>query len=153
MLQQYAAANEEMTHSYWGPDYPDPNDYLVFLPGRIAALRVGWKTGADRSLEALGKKALQTTADRPRAQLFRQIQKKLNADGPFYPLLQPAQSIVASKNLTNAVLNFTWLIDVRSVGSRSGGSGRSGRRLSSRPLVRFLARRFGALVRSRSGSR
>ncbi len=115
MLQQYAAAKDEMTQSYWGPDYPDPNDYQVFLPGGIAALRVGWKTGADKSLEALGRKALQTTADGPRAQLYRQIQQKLNADGPFIPLFQPSQSIVASKNLTNAVLNFTWLIDVRSV--------------------------------------
>jgi peptide/nickel transport system substrate-binding protein len=118
MLQQYAAAKDEMTQSYWGPDYPDPNDYQVFLPGGHAALRVSWKAGADKPLEALGKKALQTTADGPRAQLYRRIQQKLNADGPFIPLFQPSQAIVASKNLTNAVLNFTWLIDVRSVGSR-----------------------------------
>jgi peptide/nickel transport system substrate-binding protein len=118
MLQQYAAGKDEMTQSYWGPDYPDPNDYQVFLPGGTAALRVNWKAGADKPLEALGKQALQTVSDGPRAQLYREIQHKLNADSPFIPLFQPSQAIVASKNLTNAVLNFTWLIDVRSVGSR-----------------------------------
>ena len=118
MLQQYAAGKDEMTQSYWGPDYPDPNDYQVFLPGGHAALRVNWKAGADPALEALGKRALRTIADKPRAALYRQIQQKLNADSPFIPLFQPSQAIVASKNLTNAVLNFTWLIDVRSVGTR-----------------------------------
>jgi peptide/nickel transport system substrate-binding protein len=117
MLQQYAAAKDEMTQSYWGPDYPDPNDYQVFLPGGTAAVRVNWKKGADRPLEALGTRALQTVNDNSRAALYRRIQMKLNADSPFIPLFQPSQAIVASKNLTNAVLNFTWLIDLRSVGS------------------------------------
>jgi peptide/nickel transport system substrate-binding protein len=118
MLQQYAAGKDEMTQSYWGPDYPDPNDYQVFLPGGQAAKRVSWNAGADPALEALGKQALRTTSDKPRAALYRQIQQRLNADSPFIPLFQPSQAMVASKNLTNAVLNFTWLIDVRSVGTR-----------------------------------
>lgn len=118
MLQQYAAGKDEMTQSYWGPDYPDPNDYQVFLPGGQAAKRVNWMAGANPALEALGKKALRTINDKPRAALYRQIQQRLNADSPFIPLFQPSQAIVASKNLTNAVLNFTWLIDVRSVGTR-----------------------------------
>lgn len=118
MLQQYAAGKDQMTQSYWGPDYPDPNDYQVFLPGGTAALRVNWKAGMDKPLEALGKKALQTTDDVKRASLYRQIQRQLNADSPFVPLFQPSQAIVASKNLTGAVLNFTWLIDVRAVGTR-----------------------------------
>lgn len=118
MLQQYAAGKDQMTQSYWGPDYPDPNDYQVFLPGGIAAKRVNWNAGADPALEALGKKALTTVADTQRAALYRQIQRKLNQDSPFYPLFQPSQAIVASKNLTHAVLNFTWVLDVRSVGTR-----------------------------------
>jgi peptide/nickel transport system substrate-binding protein len=117
-LTQYAAGKNQMSQSYWGPDYPDPNDYQVFLPGGVAALRVNWKTGADPALEKLGRKALQTSADAPRAALYRQIQRQLNANGPFFPLFQPSQAIVSSKNLTNAVLNFTWVIDVRSVGTR-----------------------------------
>lgn len=118
MLQQYAAGKDQMTQSYWGPDYPDPNDYQVFLPGGVAAKRVNWNTGADPALEALGKKALTTTNDVKRAALYRQIQLKLNHDGPFFPLFQPSQAVVASKNLTHAVLNFTWVIDVRSIGTR-----------------------------------
>jgi peptide/nickel transport system substrate-binding protein len=118
MLQQYAAGKDQMTQSYWGPDYPDPNDYQVFLPGGHAALRVNWKSGADPAVEALGKQALTTANDKLRAKLWRAIQSKLNADSPFIPLFQPSQAIVASKNLTNAVLNFTWVIDLRAVGTR-----------------------------------
>lgn len=118
MLQQYAAGKDQMTQSYWGPDYPDSNDYQVFLPGGVAAKRVNWNKGADPALEALGKKALQTVADKPRAALYRTIQRKLNVDSPFIPLFQPSQAIVSSKNLTRAVLNFVWLIDPRAVGTR-----------------------------------
>jgi peptide/nickel transport system substrate-binding protein len=118
MLTQYAAGKDQMTQSYWGPDYPDPNDYLAFLPGATVGLRAGWAAGANGALEALGKKALQTTDDNARASLYRQIQRKLNVDSPFIPLFQPSQAIVSSKNLTHAVLNFTWLIDLRSVGTR-----------------------------------
>jgi len=53
-----------------------------------------------------------------RAAIFRQIQRRLNAEGPFYPLFQPSQAIVSSKNLTNATLNFTWVLDVSAVGTR-----------------------------------
>lgn len=118
MLQQYAAGKDQMTQSYWGPDYPDPNDYQVFLPGGVAAKRVNWNAGADPALEALGKKALTAVSDKQRAALYRQIQTRLNRDSPFFPLFQPSQAIVASKNLTNAVLNFTWVLDVRAVGTR-----------------------------------
>ncbi len=79
---------------------------------------MNWNTGADPALEALGKKALTTTNDVKRAALYRQIQLKLNHDGPFFPLFQPSQAVVASKNLTHAVLNFTWVVDVRSIGTR-----------------------------------
>ena len=66
MLQQYAAGKNQMTQSYWGPDYPDPNDYQVFLPGGIAALRVSWKTGADKPLEALGQEGVADDGRRAR---------------------------------------------------------------------------------------
>ena len=31
----------------WAPDYPDPNDYLPFLPGQLVGKRAGWLPEAD----------------------------------------------------------------------------------------------------------
>ena len=62
-LGTYRAGTEQLGLWYWGPDYPDPNDYLAFLPGATVGLRAGWPAGADPTLEALGTKA---AADRRR---------------------------------------------------------------------------------------
>ncbi|HET9937727.1 MAG TPA: ABC transporter substrate-binding protein, partial [Gaiella sp.] len=117
-LETYAAGKHEMSQSYWGPDYPDPNDYLVFTPGGLAANRVNWGVGKDPSLAALAARAGRTVNDARRAALFRQIGRTMNRRAPFYPLFQPAQAIVSSSNLTNATLGVIWPLDVRAVGTR-----------------------------------
>jgi peptide/nickel transport system substrate-binding protein len=117
-LETYGAGKHAMSQSYWGPDYPDPNDYLVFTPGGLAANRVNWGVADDRPLAALAKRAERTVSDTRRAALFRQIGRIMNQRAPFYPLFQPAQAIVSSGNLTNATLGVIWPLDVRAVGSR-----------------------------------
>jgi peptide/nickel transport system substrate-binding protein len=116
-LNTYRAGTEQLGLWYWGPDYPDPNDYLVFLPGATVGLRAGWPAGANPILSALGKRASVATAPAVRKPLFQTIQKGLNASGPFYPLIQPGQVVASSKNLTNATFNVLYWIDVASVGS------------------------------------
>ena len=59
-LANYRAGTEELGLWYWGPDYPDPNDYQAFLPGQLVGLRAGWVAGDDPTIEALAKKAAQT---------------------------------------------------------------------------------------------
>jgi peptide/nickel transport system substrate-binding protein len=117
-LKSYVAGQHAMSQSYWAPDFPDPNDYLVFLPGGHTAMRVNWKQGMDPVLEKLGKRAAVTVSDTQRKALFLQIGRRMNQVAPFYPLFQPAQAIVSSKNLTNAVIGSVWPLDVRAVGSR-----------------------------------
>jgi peptide/nickel transport system substrate-binding protein len=117
-LETYAAGKHPMSQSYWGPDYPDPNDYLVFTPGGLAANRVNWGVAKDPKLAALAKRAQRTVNDSQRAALFRQIGRSMNQRAPFFPLFQPAQAIVSSGNLTNAVLGVIWPLDVRAVGTR-----------------------------------
>jgi peptide/nickel transport system substrate-binding protein len=116
-LTNYRNGKEQMGLWYWGPDYPDPNDYLVFLPGQLVAKRAGWQAGADPALEQLGAQASATADDQKRAQLFRDIQTRLNQEGPFFPLLQPGQIMAGSKNLTGVVYNASWTIDVATVSS------------------------------------
>jgi peptide/nickel transport system substrate-binding protein len=115
-LADYRAGTEQMGLWLWGPDYPDPNDYLVFLPGQLVGLRAGWAAGADPSLEALGVQASSSTNNTARGQLFQQIQRQMNTDGPFFPLIQPGQVVVATKGVTGADYNPTWTIDPAGVG-------------------------------------
>jgi peptide/nickel transport system substrate-binding protein len=114
-LADYRAGKEQLGLWLWGPDYPDPNDYLVFLPGQLVGLRAGWAKGADPSLEALGVQAGSTTDNTQRGMLFQQIQRQLNTDGPFFPLIQPGQVVVATKGVTGADYNPTWTLDVSGV--------------------------------------
>ena len=117
-LANYRAGTEQLGLWLWGPDYPDPNDYLVFLPGQLVGLRAGWAAGSDKKLEALGRKAGSTANPVVRGKLFQQIQTQLNQRGPFYPLFQPGQVVVSSKNLTNVIYNAQFQIDLSVIGSK-----------------------------------
>jgi peptide/nickel transport system substrate-binding protein len=118
-LKNYAAGKNQMSVSYWGPDYPDPNDYLVYAPGAPGTSRAADNkyTKADNpQLAALGAKAGSTLDDTERGQLFQQFQQGLNEDSPFFPLFQPAQAIVGSKSLSNVVLDPTYTLNIPAVG-------------------------------------
>jgi len=113
-LANYRAGKEQLGYWLWGPDFPDPSDYLVFLPGRLVGLRAGWKTGADPAVEALGTQAETTVDDTARAPLYQQIQTELDQHGPIIPLFQPGQVIAAQNSVHNLTFNPTWSIDVAS---------------------------------------
>ena len=59
----------------WKPDYPDPADYLVFTPGQLVALRVGWTKGSDPAVEKLTAKALVATEPAARRILISRSRK------------------------------------------------------------------------------
>ncbi|RDI75900.1 ABC-type dipeptide transport system periplasmic component [Gaiella occulta] len=111
-LQRYRDGKMPFGLSLWGPDYPDPSDYLAFLPGELVGLRAGWPAGSEKTVEALGATARVTTNDAARERLYQTIQKRLNAYGPFFPLLQPTQVFVATKDLATAKFNSVYSIDV-----------------------------------------
>jgi peptide/nickel transport system substrate-binding protein len=115
-LAGYRAGTEEMGLWYWGPDYPDPSDYLNFLPGELVGLRAGWVKGSDPSLETLAAKAAVTTKDSVRETLYQQIQESMNTSGPFMPLIQPAQLVVGASALKNLASNAVWLVNLGELG-------------------------------------
>jgi peptide/nickel transport system substrate-binding protein len=117
-LDSYRDGTEQLGLWYWGPDYPDPNDYLAFLPGETVGLRAGWGMGADPKLSKLGDKASQATKPATRKSLFQQINTEIDTNSPFYPLIQPGQIVAGSKNLTNDPYNALYLLNVAAVGSR-----------------------------------
>jgi peptide/nickel transport system substrate-binding protein len=115
-LNSYRGGQEQMGLWYWGPDFPDPADYLNFLPGALVGLRAGWAKGADPSLEAMGTTAASTTQNSSRQTLYQNIQKSMNASGPFMPLIQPAQILVGATSLKNLQSNVLWLVDLGELG-------------------------------------
>ena len=117
-LTAYSANKYQMVQSYWGPDYPDPNDYLVFLPGSSVSTRMAWPASANPALVKLGAKAGSTSDNSERASLFTQMQKDLNQKSPYFPMMQPAQAIVGSSNLTGLDINPSWVLDVAGVGTK-----------------------------------
>jgi peptide/nickel transport system substrate-binding protein len=114
-LTKYRGGTMAFGLSLWGPDYPDPADYLTFAPGDLVGLRAGWAKGADAATEKLAAQALVTTDPKKRAALYQQYQRGLNARGPYFPLMQPTQVFVATRDLKNAVYNATYSIDVTQV--------------------------------------
>jgi peptide/nickel transport system substrate-binding protein len=117
-LQRYRDGKEQMGLWLWGPDYPDPSDYLVFGPGRLVGLRAGWPAGADKGIEQLARQAETTLDQQQRATLYQRFQQQLNQASPFFPIFQPAQVLVAAKSVTNLSYNPTWTVDVADLGAR-----------------------------------
>jgi peptide/nickel transport system substrate-binding protein len=117
-LQKYRDGKMAFGLSLWGPDYPDPLDYLAFMPGELVGTRAGWPAGSDPALERLAARARITTKAKARQTVYRQIQRRLNATGPFFPLLQPTQVFVSTKDLKGAVFNAQYQVDVTQVAPR-----------------------------------
>jgi peptide/nickel transport system substrate-binding protein len=117
-LTKYRDGKMAFGLSLWGPDYPDPADYLAFAPGQLVGVRAGWPKGSDAPIEALAAKALVTTASAPRKSLYQQIQQQLNQRGPFFPLIQPTQVFVSTSDLSNAVYNAEYDVDVTQIAAK-----------------------------------
>ena len=93
-LDKYRNGTMAFGLSLWGPDYPDPADYLAFMPGELVGTRVGWPKGSDPAARAARRPSARvTTSDAARAPIYRQIQRRLNQIGPYFPLIQPTQVV------------------------------------------------------------
>ncbi len=114
-LNVYRSGKMALGLSLWGPDYPDPADYLVFTPGNLVGLRAGWPKGSDSALEKLATKATVTTAAAARQSIYQEIQRMLNVSSPFFPLIQPTQVFVSTKDLKGAIYNAEYDVDVTGV--------------------------------------
>jgi peptide/nickel transport system substrate-binding protein len=62
-------------------------------------------------------KAGATPDNATRGQLYQQLQTLMNQKSPMMPLIQPGQSVVATKNLTNVIYSPVWYLDFASIGT------------------------------------
>ncbi len=108
-IDAYRAGKLQSGVMYWGPDFPDPSDYLVFSPGQSLGLRAGWAAGSDAAVTKLADAATTATgADRKTA--YEAWQTAANASGPFVPIVQPGQYVVTSSSITSLELNSVWTV-------------------------------------------
>ena len=114
-LDAYRGGKENVGLWYWGPDYPDPTDYLVFTPGQLVGLRAGWAADASPEITALAEKAKMATGNEERQAAYDALQKAMNVSGPFIPLLQPAKNVATAASVTEVSLNPVWTIDLAGI--------------------------------------
>jgi peptide/nickel transport system substrate-binding protein len=104
-LDPYRKGKQALSLWYWGPDYPDPNNQLAFLPGASVGLRANWTAAMNPKLAALGDKAAVEVDSKARAADLKAIQEAMDADSPFAVLLQHARQYAYLSELKNAYYN------------------------------------------------
>lgn len=114
-LDNYRNGKEQIGLWYWGPDFPDPSNYLAFAPGGLLGKRANWPTTAAPDIDKLATQAATTADATQRTAAYQQLQRALNAGGPFIPLLQPPSNIVTAKSVTGAIYNPIWSVDVSAI--------------------------------------
>jgi ABC-type transport system substrate-binding protein len=82
------------------------------MPGGLIAQHVGWTGGSDPATERLVAQARVATAPSARASFYRQIQRAMNKISPFFPLLQPALTLVATSDLKSAGYSAMYGLDI-----------------------------------------
>jgi peptide/nickel transport system substrate-binding protein len=111
-LDAFRAGTEQAALWFWNPDFPDPSNYLAFLPGATLGKRAGWPATADPALTSLGEKATAETDNAARGGVYQQIQEQLNERGPFLPLFHPSQVVAYASTVKGVAYHPSWTIDV-----------------------------------------
>jgi peptide/nickel transport system substrate-binding protein len=119
-LDNYRNGKEQMGLWYWGPDFPDPSNYLAFGPDGLVGKRANWPASAAPDIDGTAKAAAAAVEPAERAARYQEFQRVLNAGGPFIPLVQPATNVVTAKSVTGAAYNPIWTLDLGSVGVAGG---------------------------------
>ncbi len=113
-LQQYRDGKAQVWFSGWLADYPDPSNFLVYLPGRVAGKRARWLPEASpqaQELARMGDEAEAETNPGKRVALLQKVQRTLVEIGPFIPLFQPAIPLAFRSNIRSVVFHSVWGLD------------------------------------------
>ena len=113
--ERYRDGVLQMGIAWWGPDFPDPSNYLLFEPGKLVGLRAGWAEGSAPEVTEIGAEAAVSTDQAARASLYEDWQMKMNEVSPFIGLFQPATSLVSSPDLAPLAYNPMWTVDLADV--------------------------------------
>lgn len=114
-LDAYVNGTEGFGLWFWGPDYADSANFLPFGPGLKVGLRSGWAADANPEIGELAAAAASATDPDERTAAFTEFAEAMQADGPFVPLVVPGRNIAAAGDVTGAVYNSVWEIDIAEI--------------------------------------
>lgn len=121
-LQEYRDGKNQIGVWGWTADWPDPSNFLTFLPGRTVGKRAGWPADASPDAVALAKLGGQAETEvdtRRRIGLYERVARRIAEIGPYAPLFQPAVPYAFRSNVHGATYNSVWQVDLYPV-SKSG---------------------------------
>lgn len=119
-VDPYRAGTLQLTMAIWTPDFPDPANYLTFLPApegqTVVSDRINWtEANADPEILDLRDRAAVESNPVRRAEYYAGIQTYQQQNGPWVPFLQPVQQIAYRSDIVGdgAVMHpYTGTIDV-----------------------------------------
>ncbi|WP_460779959.1 ABC transporter substrate-binding protein [Microbacterium shaanxiense] len=114
-LDAYVNGTEGFGLWFWGPDYADSANFLPFGPGLKVGLRSGWAAEANPEIAGLAAGAASATDPDTRTAAFTEFAEAMQADGPFVPLIVPGRNIATAGDVTGAVYNSVWEIDIAEI--------------------------------------
>lgn len=114
-LDAYVNGTEGFGLWFWGPDYADSANFLPFGPGLKVGLRSGWAADANPEIAALAADAASATDPDERTAAFTEFAEAMQADGPFVPLIVPGRNIATAGDVSGAVYNSVWEIDIAEI--------------------------------------
>ena len=113
LLDSFRAGKLQAGLMYWGPDFPDPSDYVTFSPGEGLGLRAGWTKSMSTEVTKAKEAAIAAEGD-SRAAAYQAWQQAANADGAFVPLVQAARYAVTN-GVSGVTPNAIWTVDLASI--------------------------------------
>ncbi len=112
-LEEYRAGKQAFGYWFWSPDYLDPGNQLVFLPGLTLGKRANWTDDkADATILGLRDQALVETDPAKRVEIFHAIQDYLQVTGPWAPFLQNGIQVAYKAEIQGEVYHPQWILDV-----------------------------------------
>ncbi|EHQ90813.1 ABC transporter substrate-binding protein [Desulfosporosinus youngiae] len=117
-LDPYRKGTQALSLWYWGPDYPDPNSQLAFLPGSPVGLRANWTAEMNPKLADLGKKAAVEVDKAARIKYLEEIQTMMDEDSAFNVLLQHARHYATRDNIQGTDYIDLYKINLKNVSAK-----------------------------------
>ncbi|NLE74535.1 MAG: ABC transporter substrate-binding protein [Actinobacteria bacterium] len=115
-LDRMRSAKMPTAISMWGPDYPDPQSQMAFLPGGPPAKNYGgWQAGDDPELEALGVASSQELDVEKRVAILKQIQDILVERGPYVVWGQPTRYYGSTTNVSGIKTDPVFMLDLNAL--------------------------------------
>jgi peptide/nickel transport system substrate-binding protein len=113
-LQSYRDGKNQLGVWSWAADYPDRQNFLVYVPGRVVGKRAGWPAEASPEAAALAQLASEAEAEVDPAKgtaLYRKLDERLAQVGPYASLFQPAVPYAFRSNVQGVTFNSVWGVD------------------------------------------